>query len=392
MRGRSDTTRLKLGLLAPQFPPGVGGMQELAFGMACGLTRHADVTVYTLPQDLVPNAPFAQKAVLAKRNLESNLRAIRDERIDVWCAMDAGLTPMARALAQPCFAYFHGNDFLTPGYGFAGEWSQMLGGRPLVWRFAKPLRRVERHRVMRRSLGTLREIFTNSTSTASLIDARFPGHGRTVTVVPPGVADVFFQTPEAGRDDTLRLLTVSRLTRQAKRKNVDGILHALGALAREAPTLRFHYTIVGDGNDRARLEALAASVGLTHQVTFAGFVTREELLAAFRRADLFVLAPKASAHDVEGFGMVYIEASASGLPVLGSTEGGAIDAIADGVNGLLINSSEPAAIAAGIRRFVENRAQFSAAQVTAFAEGFRWPSVTDRLWQRVTARLASPST
>lgn len=364
-------------------------MQELALGMATGLARHAAVTVYTLPQDLVSDAPFAQKAVLTKRSLDANLRAIRHEPVDAWCAMDAGLTPLARSLDQPCFAYFHGNDFLSPGYGFPGEWSRLLGGRPLLWRYAKPLRRVERQRVMRRSLGALREIFTNSQSTARLIDQRFPGHGRTVTVVPPGVAEAFFQTPEASDGRVLRLLTVSRLTRQAKRKNVDGILHALSLVVRDHPPQSIAYTIVGDGNDRPRLEALAETLGLSSIVTFAGFVSRDELLAAFRRADLFVLAPKASAHDVEGFGMVYIEASASGMPVLGSREGGAIDAIADGVNGLLIDSSSPESIADGIRRFAGTRDRFPASQVRAFADAFRWPAVSDRLWARVAKALGT---
>jgi glycosyltransferase involved in cell wall biosynthesis len=380
---------MRIGLLAPQFPPAVGGMQELALGFALGLSRHDTVIVYTLPEHGVADAPFAQRRVLVKKNLTANLEVLRAEEanVDVWCAMTAGLAPLARFARHPFFAYFHGNDFLSPGYGFVREWSESLVGKPLVWRYARAARRIERHRLMRRSLPALREVFTNSHSTAALIDRTFPAHGRAVTVIPPGVADAFFQQSTSEGSDALRLLTISRLTTQARRKNIDGLLHALQLLRRQLSGLKFTCTIIGEGNDRGRLESLAATLGLQDRVTFTGFVTREELLAALRRADLFVLAPKASAYDVEGFGMVYIEASASGVPVLGSIEGGAVDAIESGTNGILIDVSAPEAIAEGIRRFAAERHRFPRQQVQTFAERFRWREVSGRLRARIASHL-----
>jgi glycosyltransferase involved in cell wall biosynthesis len=384
--------RLRIGLLAPQFPPGIGGMQELAVGLARALAYHDDVCVYTLREQGIPDAPFRQRAVLDKRRLDSNLAVVRAEEdaVDVWCAMDAGLSPLACFARRPFFAYFHGNDFLTPGYGFPGEWGGLLVGKPLVWRFARPARRMQRRRLMRKSLPSLREIFTNSRSTAQLIARTYPDHGRQVTVVPPGVADDCFQEREPGPADVLRLLTISRLTRQARRKNVDGILCALRLLKTESPNLRFTYTVVGDGDDRSRLEALALSLGLAEQVTFRGFVSREALLAALRQTDLFVLAPLATDYDVEGFGIVYLEASATGVPVIGSAEGGAVDAIENGTNGILIEASAPAAIAGGIRRFHARRQEFPAVRVRAFAERFRWSEIGARLRARIAVHVARP--
>ena len=90
------------------------------------------------------------------------------------------------------------------------------------------------------------------------------------------------------------------------------------------------YTVVGDGDDRGRLENRARELGVERRVEFRGSLGQKELLEAYRRADLFVLASRASRSDVEGFGIVYLEAAASGVPSLCSREGGATDAVVDG--------------------------------------------------------------
>ena len=380
---------LRIGLLAPQFPPGIGGMQELAFNLASGLAQQDQVTVYTVAGPEAAAGPFQVRRLLSKRGLSANVAMLQAEErhVDLWCAMDAGLSPLARSARVPFFAYFHGNDFLTPGYGFDGEWGATLKRKPVVWRFARAAKRFERRRVLRKSLASIREIFTNSRSTASLIDRNYPDHGRPISVIPPGVAAEFFQPHEPALSDTLRLITISRLTRQSRRKNVDGVLQALRLLRQEAPDLRFAHTIVGDGNDKPRLERLVTSLQLQDRVRFTGFVSRDELLTALRTADLFVLAPKATAYDVEGFGIVYIEASASGVPVIGSAEAGAVDAIESGTNGLLLESSSPEAIADGIRRFHGERHRYTPERVSGFAERFRWEQISERLRQRIAARL-----
>jgi phosphatidyl-myo-inositol dimannoside synthase len=390
-REQNADSRLRIGLLAPQFPPAIGGMQELALGLATGLAASDHVCVYTLPTNGIPDAPFEQRPLLCKKDLQGNLAVMRAEehRVDVWCAMDAGLVPLAPFARRPFFSYFHGNDLLNPGYAFPGEWGLKLKGRPVVWRIARAISRLERRRIMRRSLPFVREIFTNSRSTAQLIDRTYPGHGRPVTIIPPGVADAFFQDREDSPSETIRLLTISRLTTQARRKNVEGVIRAVALLKRAWPGIRLAYTIVGDGNDKPRLQQLSAALGLDDVVKFAGFVTREELLAVLRRSDLFVLAPKATAYDVEGFGIVYTEASASGVPVIGSVEGGAIDAIEEGANGLLIQTSTAEAIADGIRRFHDMREGLTQAQVRAVAERFRWGAISDRLRRRIAAHLQS---
>ena len=109
-----------------------------------------------------------------------------------------------------------------------------------------------------------------------------------VSVAYPGVGEAFFQQREpAPAPDSLRILTVTRISRHTRRKNVDGVLRALASIGDRLP---WTYTVVGDGDDRARLEALAGELGIDERVHFTGSVDFEQLLEAYRNADLFILA------------------------------------------------------------------------------------------------------
>jgi phosphatidyl-myo-inositol dimannoside synthase len=122
------------------------------------------------------------------------------------------------------------------------------------------------------------------------------------------------------------LLTVSRLASSERYKGHDRVIRVLPSLlTRYSDAL---YLVVGDGDDRPRLEKLAADLGLTEKVKFVGVVTSEELPEYFRLADVFVMPSTA-----EGFGIVFLEAMASGIPVIGGNRDGSLDALADGVLG-----------------------------------------------------------
>lgn len=381
----SKSAPLRLGLLAPEYPPQIGGMAELARGLAEALAAgpHGDeVKVWTLKSHQMGESPLVAAEALRGRPAEDAATLLpREEGVDAWLLMNAGLSPLARRLERPCFGYWHGNDFLEPWLACGPGWLEQIR-RP----YAARLRHALRRRAVAHSAPALRHVFTNSRQTAALIASRIGVPAAGISVVPPGVGDDFFQPHERRPDEApLRLLTVSRLSRYTRRKNVDGVCEALALL----PDLPLHYTVVGDGDDRPRLEARARELGLDGRVSFRGALEREELLAAYREADLFVLASKASAKDVEGFGIVYIEASASGVPVLVSREGGATDAVEDGKNGLLIDSSAPAAIAAGIRGFLARRHELREDTVRAFAEPFRWPAISAELRRQLAGRLRS---
>jgi phosphatidylinositol alpha-1,6-mannosyltransferase len=119
------------------------------------------------------------------------------------------------------------------------------------------------------------------------------------------------------------LLTVGRLAAAERYKGHERVI---GALPQLAPDIS--YLVVGDGDDRGRLEALARAQGVAARVVFAGAVPHDDLPEYYRLADAFVMLSSG-----EGFGIVYLEAAASALPVLGSREAGALDALADGAIG-----------------------------------------------------------
>src|SRR2546429_475170 len=106
------------------------------------------------------------------------------------------------------------------------------------------------------------------------------------------------------------------------------------------------YAVAGIGSRRSSLEGLVAELGLGDAVRLLGFVSDEDLPALYNAADLFVLASRRYDLLVEGFGISIVEASASGLPVIGSRSGGIPEAIRDGETGFLVEPEDPAALAA----------------------------------------------
>ena len=366
---------MHIGILAPEFPPAVGGMCAYAVGLATALARTDRVTVYTLEGRGDPALPLEQKPILT-RDLAAVATRLAGEQPDVWCALNAALASLAPRLDAPFAVTFNGNDFLNPWIVFRRWWLEpFTTGR--LRRTARRVRRAASRMDLDRGLDGTARIFAISTSSARLAEEIYPRHVRKIAIVPPGVDDGYFQLPLPCRSDgdasaPLRLLTVSRLEQWTRRKNVDGVLRAIQLLP---PELIASYVIVGDGDDRPRLERLAAELGVSDRVRFAGRVNREELLRLYHASDLFLLAAQAGRNDVEGFGIVYLEAAAMGVPAICSRAGGAIDAVQDGVTGIILESSTPDAIAAGILRFARARRQFDAARLREFAERFRWPRI-----------------
>lgn len=138
---------------------------------------------------------------------------------------------------------------------------------------------------------------------------------------------------------SLRLLTVSRL---AARKGVDTAVRAAAALSQEFPGLR--YVIAGDGAEATALRDLAAQSGAGECVRFAGEVGEGAKSALYGSADIFVLpsrpAPDGGA-DMEGFGIVFLEAGYYGLPAAAGNAGGAAEAVEDGQTGMLCDGGSP---------------------------------------------------
>ncbi|MGA7576868.1 MAG: glycosyltransferase family 4 protein [Desulfobaccales bacterium] len=137
------------------------------------------------------------------------------------------------------------------------------------------------------------------------------------------------------------LLTVSRLCATDNYKGIDEVLGLMPALAAEVPGIA--YLIVGDGDDRERLQAKARSLGVADRVVFAGFIPEHEKAGHYRLADAYVMPGWG-----EGFGFVYLEAMACGIPVLGSKLDGSREALRDGALGILVDPHDPDELRWGI--------------------------------------------
>ena len=179
--------------------------------------------------------------------------------------------------------------------------------------------------------------------------------GTPLRVINPGLPQGEPEPREAGEDVRKKLgigpdnLVVMTLTRLVKRKGVDHLIRAVSGLPEQ-----IHLLIVGDGPDRSRLEQLINKLGLAGRVHLAGFVDRVE--PYFRAADIFALASHEdkSSGDVEGFGIVLLEAQARGLPVIGTDSGGIPEAFAPGQTGLLVPPEDPQDLAEAILKLADD--------------------------------------
>jgi glycosyltransferase involved in cell wall biosynthesis len=143
------------------------------------------------------------------------------------------------------------------------------------------------------------------------------------------------------------LLTLSRLSSAEQYKGHDEVLEALPELLNETPDLC--YLICGDGDDRPRLEAKAHRLGLGDHVLFAGYVPEEEKADHYRLADAFVMPGRG-----EGFGIVYLEAMACGIPVVASSADASQEAVRHGELGIVVDPDNSPELEEAILRALKN--------------------------------------
>jgi phosphatidylinositol alpha-1,6-mannosyltransferase len=170
------------------------------------------------------------------------------------------------------------------------------------------------------------------------------------------------------------LLTVARLV---PHKGQDLVIRALPALLHDFPELR--YVIVGEGHDEARLRGLAAELNVTGSVIFAGSLSEEDVPEAYATATIYVGMSRLDRDvNVEGFGISFLEASASGIPVVAGDSGGVRSAVRDGETGVVIPSTDLRALTAIVRKLLTDpdlRALLGANGRRAVEEYFNWDRV-----------------
>jgi phosphatidylinositol alpha-1,6-mannosyltransferase len=145
------------------------------------------------------------------------------------------------------------------------------------------------------------------------------------------------------------LLSVGRL---APHKGFASVIAALPRIAHRWPEVV--YLVVGRGEEEARLREMAARLKVEVRIRWLGVVGDEELRDAYAAADLFV-QPNGEARGLrEGYGMVYIEAGAAGLPVIGGRSGGVVEAVRHGVTGFLVTPFDEDELVEAVERLLED--------------------------------------
>jgi len=347
----------RLLVVTPVFPPAVGGIESLTHGLT---ERWAgQVEILTLdepgssewdataryPVRRVTNVPRGGRRSMARLTgaVVAQTRRFRPEIIlsmHVRCGYAAALARLITGAVW--IQYYHAKEVPT--------W-------PGATRFCA--RRADRGVAV-------------SNYTRSLVRAVAPRSGP-LSVIPPGIPSPRVATGSPRTRPTI--LTVARINDAYKGHDV--ILDALPMIRDRIPDVL--WTVVGGGDRTDWLRSEVRARGLGAHVELVGpvdDVTRDRLLSS---SDVFVL-PSRTAGDGctgEGFGIVYAEAAAAGLPIVAGSQGGVVDAVRDGVSGVLVDPTDPRQVAAAVTELLTDdarRARMSAA-ARDWSRRFEWGRV-----------------
>ena len=212
-----------------------------------------------------------------------------------------------------------------------------------------PLRRWLAGRLIRHAA----RVSTLTNYTQDLLLKYFPEAREKIFLTPGALRTDFAVVPSkpAQPRDRIIVLTVGRLH---PRKGQLLTLRALQALAPEVRA-RLEYWIVGRPGKGDYAETLrGAAAGADFEVKFLGDVPDDELAEIYERADIFAMTSVNHGNSIEGFGLVYLEAAAHGLPVVAHDVGGVAEAVNNGVTGLLVPPDRPAQLAAAFEQLIHD--------------------------------------
>ncbi|GAA2930020.1 glycosyltransferase family 4 protein [Streptomyces mexicanus] len=330
-----------------------GAEATAAFDAEQPFTVVRDRTTMLLP---TPDATRRATALLREHGCTS-----------VWFGAAAPLGLMAPALrragAERLVATTHGHE--------AG-WAQLPAARQLLRRIGE-------------STDTL--TYLGEYTRSRIAGALTPRAAARMVQLPPGVDEKTFYPGSGGDEVRARLGLTDRpvvvcVSRLVKRKGQDTLIRALPRiLAAEPDTVLL---IVGGGPYEKDLRRLAHETGVAASVRFTGAVPWAELPAHYGAGDVFAMPcrTRRGGLDVEGLGIVYLEASATGLPVVAGDSGGAPDAVLDGETGWVVRGTSPEQAADRIVTLLQDaalRRRMGERGRRWVEEKWRWDLLAERL-------------
>jgi phosphatidyl-myo-inositol dimannoside synthase len=328
---RKRWSEMKILVLAPPMG-GTGGIQNYTGALVRALreiTGEKNVRLVAVPAE--PTARADGSAALGRvtkiRFLLNAIGAAISWRAQLVICTHVGVSPVARIIHRisgaPYWVILHGIDV----------WCELAPSKVEALRGAQQLVAISkftlestsaRHGLEKSKSAFLPPTFSIDESSASK---------KAAGVLESGSAPI--------------VLTVGRLAASERYKGHDVMLDAWPAVLREIPDAR--YIIVGDGDDRARLQERAREMGFADSVIFKGSVSSAELQSCYDECQVFALPARTEmdprAPRGEGFGIVFLEAMAHAKPVVGPNVGAPPEFIHDGEHGLLVDPVNPAKLA-----------------------------------------------
>ncbi len=367
------------------YPPTDGGVEAYSAGIANGLWKQGEAVVVLAPRAAGCETSDAQQpfpiyrvpATLFLRDwcmLLALLWLVRKHRVarilnTVWVPCGSISWLVTRFLRIPYFISAHGSEILD---------TQNL---------KNPLKHLVRKRLRWLKIITLRNaraIFAVSEYTRQLVISQGIPPDKVLTILN-GVDtrrfrpldDVDWVRSRHNLNGRKVILTLGRLDDY---KGHDTVIRALPQILKEVP--QAVYLIVGRGPEKERLERLAEEKKVSDHIVFGGYVPDGELVAYYNACDVFVMVSRQDKKDMEGFGLVYLEANACEKAVIGGDSGGVRDAIVHNQTGLLVDPQDEHAVAQAIIRLLSDPAE-----TQRLGEYGRRRTMDELDWRHVTRRM-----
>jgi phosphatidylinositol alpha-1,6-mannosyltransferase len=238
--------------------------------------------------------------------------------------------------------------------------------------------------LVRKVLNRASTLISNSKNTANILINNWSANSDKVVVLNPGCDTNRFVPAEHNQKiknslewgENKVILTVGRLQ---KRKGHDVMIAALPAIKEHIPDIL--YAIVGNGEEKESLQALVTSLGLEENVLFHAEINDKQMIQCYQQCDVFVLPNRTEGNDIEGFGMVLVEAQSCAKPVIAGDSGGTKETMIIGETGFIVDCTQPKNIADRITELLqspEKCAQLGAAGRVHVVKTLDWKVHTEK--------------
>lgn len=247
-------------------------------------------------------------------------------------------------------------------------------------------------RILRQAIG----VVANCENTRQIVISEWGVPASRVHVLTPGVDTNYFKPAQPcprvrarlNWTDRTVILSVGRLQR---RKGHDHMILALPQIRKQIPDVL--YAVMGDGVESASLKALVKEKGLENYVQFYGEMDQHTILQAFQQCDLFALPNRQVGSDIEGFGIVLLEAQACGRPVLAGQSGGTAETMSVPHTGITVDCTNPDTLATAVLELLFDPKRLDqmgdAAREWAVSR-FDWDRMAERTVKLVSQLMATP--